>query len=70
MYFNLSTENKELITKNNYYSHDYHMKSSLCVKESRFKLKITGFAVTLRGPHLSNEMLDINAKVPLFFKEL
>ena len=66
MYFNLSTENKDLITKNNNNSHNYHTKSSLCFKESRFKPKKTDFAVTLRGPHLSNKMLDNDTKVTAF----
>ena len=36
-------------------------------KEPRFKLKITQFAITLRGPHLSNKMLDNDTKIIAFF---
>ena len=47
--------------KFNMISHDYFTKNSMCnFKEPRFSLKVTKFAISLRGPRLWNKILDNN----------
>ena len=43
--------------------HEYFTKNSMCnYKEPRFSLKVTKFAISSRGPHLWNKILDNNTK--------
>ena len=48
--------------KFNMISH-YFTKNNMChFKEPRFNLKVTKFAISPRGPHLWNKILDNNTK--------